>query len=91
MDLAAHQPELMVRVAVTRWKPRVAKAVQNIPEQGGKPGAVHPVTTEPSIGSKGGIGVVIHQSENGRNDQHFIHRIETTNQNSKVNHDDSKR
>jgi hypothetical protein len=37
--------------------------VQHVPEQGGKPGAVQPITTEPSIGSKGDIGVVIHLSK----------------------------
>jgi hypothetical protein len=60
MDLAAPQPELMVRAAAIRRKPRVAKAVQHVPEQGQKPGAVQPVTTESSVGSKGGVGVVIH-------------------------------
>jgi hypothetical protein len=40
MDLAAPQPELTVRMATVRGKPRVAEAVQYIPEQGGKPGAV---------------------------------------------------
>jgi hypothetical protein len=60
MDLAAPQPELMVRTAMVRKKNRVAEAVQHISMQGGKPGAVQPVTTEPSVGSKGGIGVVIH-------------------------------
>jgi hypothetical protein len=63
MDLAAPQPELMVRAAVIRGKPRVAEAVQHIPEQGGKPGAVQPVTTESSVGSNGGVGVVIHLSK----------------------------
>jgi hypothetical protein len=60
MDLAAPQPELTVRTATVRGKPCVAKVVQHVPEQGGKPGAVQPVTTEPSVGSKGGVGVVIH-------------------------------
>jgi hypothetical protein len=63
MDLAASQPELTVRTAAIRGKPRVAEAVQHVLEQGGEPGAVQPVTTEPSIGSKGGIGVVIHLSK----------------------------
>jgi hypothetical protein len=63
MDLAAPQHELMVWTATVRGEPRVAEAVQHVPEQGGKPGAVQPVTTEPSIGSKGGVGVVIHLSE----------------------------
>jgi hypothetical protein len=38
----------------------MAEAVQHVPEQGEKSGAVQPVTTEPSVGSRGGVGVVIH-------------------------------
>jgi hypothetical protein len=60
VDLAVPQPELMVRTATVHEKTRVAKAVQHVPKQGGKPGAVQPVTTEPSINCKGGVGVVIH-------------------------------
>jgi hypothetical protein len=63
VDLAAPQPELMVRTAVIRGKPHVAEAVQHAPKQGGKPGAVQPVTTEPTISSKGGVGVVIYLSK----------------------------
>jgi hypothetical protein len=63
MDLTAPQPKLTVRTAVIRGKPRVAETVQHVPEQGGKPGAVQPVTTEPYVGSKGGVGVVIHLSK----------------------------
>jgi hypothetical protein len=63
MDLAAPQPELMVRAAVIRGKPHVAEAVQYVPEQDRKPGAVQPIATEPSVGSKGGVEVVIHLSE----------------------------
>jgi hypothetical protein len=59
-DLAVSQPKLTVRMATVHRKPCVAKAVQHVPEQGGEPRAVQPVTTEPSVGSKGGIGVVIH-------------------------------
>jgi hypothetical protein len=33
------------------------------PEQDGKPGVVQPITTEPSVGSEGGVGVVIHLSK----------------------------
>jgi hypothetical protein len=40
MDLAAPQPEVMVRAAVIRGKPHVAEAVQYVPEQDRKPGAV---------------------------------------------------
>jgi hypothetical protein len=71
MDLAVPQPELMVRTAAIRGKTRVAEVVQHVPEQGGKPRAVQPVTTEPSVSSKGGIGVVIHLSKQGRNESTF--------------------
>jgi hypothetical protein len=40
MNLATPQPKLMVRAATVRGKPCVAKMVQHVPEQGGKPGAV---------------------------------------------------
>jgi hypothetical protein len=63
MDLAAPQPELTVQMAMVHGKTRVAEAVQHVPKQGGKPGAVQPVTTEPSVGSKGGVGVAIHLSK----------------------------
>jgi hypothetical protein len=63
MDLAVPQPKLTVRTAMVHGEPRVAEAVQHVPEQGGKPGAVQPVISEPSVGSKGGIGVVIHLSK----------------------------
>jgi hypothetical protein len=63
MDLAAPQPELMVRAAAIHEKSRVAKAVQHVPEQGGKPWAVQSVTAESFISSKGGVGVVIHLSK----------------------------
>jgi hypothetical protein len=63
MDPAAPQPELLVRVATVHRKSCVAKSVQHAPEQGGKPRAVQPVATEPSVGSKGGVGVVIHLSK----------------------------
>jgi hypothetical protein len=63
MDLAAPQAELTVRAAVIRGKPRVVEAVQHVLEQGGNPGMVQPITTEPSIGFKGGVEVVIHLSK----------------------------
>jgi hypothetical protein len=37
--------------------------VQHVPKQGGKPGAVQPATMEPSVDSKGGVGVVIYLSK----------------------------
>jgi hypothetical protein len=63
MDLEAPYPELMVQTATVCGNPRAAKAVQHVPEQGGKTGVVQPVTTEPSVSSKGGIGVVVHLSK----------------------------
>jgi hypothetical protein len=63
MDLEAPQPELTVRAAAIRGKPRVAEVAQHVPEQGRKPEVVQPVATEPSVRSKGGVGVVIHLSE----------------------------
>jgi hypothetical protein len=63
MDLAVPQSELMVWMVTVREKPRVAETVQHVPKQGGKPGAVQPVTTEPSVGFQGGVGVVIHLSK----------------------------
>jgi hypothetical protein len=63
MDHAAPQPELMVRAATVCREPHVAEAVQHVLEQGGKPGVVQPITTELSVGSKGGVGVVIHLSK----------------------------
>jgi hypothetical protein len=63
MDLAAPQPKLTVWVAAICGKPRVAEMVQHVPDQGGKPGAVQPIATEPSVGSKGGVGVVFHLSK----------------------------
>jgi hypothetical protein len=91
MDLAAPQPELTVRMATVRGKTRVAEAVQHVPKQGRNPGAVQPVTTEPSVGSKGGVGLVIHLSKT-REKQINISSIEQRQQTKtpKINHDDSK-
>jgi hypothetical protein len=91
MDLAAPQPELTVRTATVRGKTCVAEAVQHIPKQGRKPGAVQPVTTEPSVGSKGGVGVIIHLSKT-REKRINISSIEQRQQTKtpKINHDDSK-
>jgi hypothetical protein len=71
MDLAAPQSELTVQTTVIRGTTLVAEAVQHVSEQGKKLGAVQPVTTEPSIGSKGGVGVVIHLSKQGGNESTF--------------------
>jgi hypothetical protein len=63
MDLTTSTPELTVRVAMVRGSPRVAKAVEHVPEQGRKDETVQPITTKPSVGLKGGMGVVIHLSK----------------------------
>jgi hypothetical protein len=63
MDLVAPQPKLTVWAATVCGNPRAAKAVQQVPEQGGKTEAVQPITTEPSVSSEGGVGVVIHLSK----------------------------
>jgi orotate phosphoribosyltransferase-like protein len=63
IDLEVPQPELMVRAVMVCGKTRVAEVVQHIPEQGGKPRAVQPIATEPSVDSKGGVGVVINLSK----------------------------
>jgi hypothetical protein len=63
MDLVVPQIELTVRVATVRGKPRVNKVVQHVPEYDGKLRVVQPITTEPSVGSKGGVGVVIYLSK----------------------------
>jgi hypothetical protein len=83
-------PELTVWVAMVRGGPHVAKMVQHVPEQGGKTGAVQPVTTEPSIGSEGGVVVVIHLSKQGRNESTF-HPLNRDNKPKlQINHDDNK-
>jgi hypothetical protein len=48
---------------MVRGSPHVAKAAQHVLEQGGKTGAVQPIATEPSVGSKGGVSVVVHLSK----------------------------
>jgi hypothetical protein len=63
MDVAAPKPELTVWVAMVRGGPCVAKTVQYVLEQGGKTGVVQPVTTEPSVSSEGGVGVIVHLSK----------------------------
>jgi hypothetical protein len=63
VDLTASTPELTVRVATVHGGPRVAKVVQHALKQGREAGMVQPITTKPSIGSEGGIGVVIHLSK----------------------------
>jgi hypothetical protein len=45
--------------------------VKHILEQGRKAGTVQPITTEPSVGPEGGVRVVIHLSQQGRNEASF--------------------
>jgi hypothetical protein len=56
-------PELMVQMARVCGSPRVAKAVQHVPEQHREIGTVQPVTIKPSVGSEGGVGVVVYLSK----------------------------
>jgi hypothetical protein len=63
MDLTTPKPELTVWAATVRGGPCVAKMVQHVSEQGGKSGALQTITMEPSVGSKSGVGVVIHLSK----------------------------
>jgi hypothetical protein len=60
VDLTTSMLELMVRAAMVRRSPRVAEMVQHVLEQGWETGMVQPVAMKSSIGSEGGIGVVIH-------------------------------
>jgi hypothetical protein len=66
VDLTASTPELMVWVATVRGSPRMAKMLEHVPEQSWNAGTVQPITTEPSIGPEGGVGVVIHLSKTGK-------------------------
>jgi hypothetical protein len=63
VDLAASKPELTVQAAMVRGSPRVAKAVQHVPKQGGEARTVQPIATKSSVGSECGIGVVVHLSK----------------------------
>jgi hypothetical protein len=49
--------------STVRWSPLVAEMVEHVPEQGRKTRTLQPVTTEPSIGPEGHIGVVVHLSK----------------------------
>jgi hypothetical protein len=63
VDLAASTPKLMVRATTVRGSPCVTEMVQHVSEQGQKPGTVQPIATVPSVGSEGGIGVIVHLSK----------------------------
>jgi hypothetical protein len=62
VDLAASTPKLTVWVTMVRGSHRVAETVKHVLEQGRKAKMVQPVTTEPSVGPEGGVGVAIHLS-----------------------------
>jgi hypothetical protein len=63
VDLTASMPELMVWAATLHGSPHVTKMVRHVPEQGRETGTVQPVAMKPSVGSKGGVGVVVHLSK----------------------------
>jgi hypothetical protein len=63
IDLAASMPQLTVWTTAVHRSPHVAKMVQHVTEQGGKTRAVQPISTEPSIGFEGDVGIVIHLSK----------------------------
>jgi hypothetical protein len=90
MDLAAPKPKLTVRAATVRGGPRVAKMVQHILEQGGKTRAVQSITTEPSVNSKGSVGVVIHQSKTREKQSTFHPSNKDNKPKLETNHDDNK-
>jgi hypothetical protein len=76
-------------VATVCGNPCVAKAVQHVPEQGGKTGAVQPITTEPSVGFEGGIGVVVHLLKT-REKRITFHPLDRDNKPKRqINHDNN--
>jgi hypothetical protein len=90
MDLAAPKPKLTVRATTVCRNPRVAKMMQHVPEQGRETETMQPITMKPSVGSEGGIRVVIHLSKT-REKQINISSIEQTQQTkTQINHDDNK-
>jgi hypothetical protein len=62
VDLVVSTSKLTVRATPVCRSPRMAEPVEHEPEQGRKAQTVQPVTTEPSVGPDGGVGVVIHLS-----------------------------
>jgi hypothetical protein len=63
VDPKASMLKLTVRAATIRESPRVTEMVQHVSEQGRKLGTVQPIATVPSVGSEGGVGVVVHLSK----------------------------
>jgi hypothetical protein len=58
VDLTTPTIELTVRGG-----PRKAETVQHVSQQGGEAGTVQPITTEPHVSTKSGVGVVVHLSK----------------------------
>jgi hypothetical protein len=71
VDLAASTPELTVWAAMVCGSLCVTKTVEHVPEQGRKVETVQPVTTEPSVGPEGGVGVVVHLLKTRKNESTF--------------------
>jgi hypothetical protein len=71
VDLTTPTNEFVVQAATVRGGPYEAERVQHVPQQGGKAMMVQPVTTEPSISTEGGVGVVVHLSKQRRNESKF--------------------
>jgi hypothetical protein len=89
VDLTASTPELTVRAAMVRGSPHVAETVDHVPDQGRKTQTVQPITTEPSVGPEGGIGVVVHLSKTKKNESLF-HPLNRDNKSElKRNHHDN--
>jgi hypothetical protein len=63
VDLTVSTLELTVRATTIRGSPCVAEMVEHVPEKGRKGRTVQPITTEPSVGPEGGVGVVIYLSK----------------------------
>jgi hypothetical protein len=90
VDLTVSTPKLTVWVATVRRDPRVAKVVQHVPEQGRKARTVQPIAMNPSVGSVGGVGVVVHLSKT-RDRRVNISSIEQRQQTKfHINHNDKK-
>jgi hypothetical protein len=66
MDLTTSTPEVTVRATTIHGSPCVAEMVEHVPEQDRKVRTVKPVTTEPSVGPEGGVGVVVHLSKTSK-------------------------
>jgi hypothetical protein len=63
VDLAVSMPEQMVWAAMVHGGLHVATVVQHVLAQSGEARTVQPIATKPSVGSEGGVGVVVHLSK----------------------------